>query len=326
MIVFAVLSPLLADPFSGTYGGSSPAEGIKTGDPNNQTAPELIFSSTQSYCYFTSCRRVYHVQNPAVISQFPAEIECHGRGFMIAFCPNNSEVHIYQLLGGKWEKIHVLQNHDQIVSGLHWGVSFNRIVTVAHDRNSYVWSKEASEWVPTLVILRLNRAALCVQWSPKENKFAAGSGAKTVCICYYEQENNWNSTGSSSSDSKFEEVLFVSERMLIGVGFDCNPMVFAADERGLWSFLRFLDETKPTPGAKYDSQRSGTFGKFSSQSKNGSSDENSETSRRHDKCITSIVALKDAGDTTITSFSTSGFDGKVIIWDLQREQDLLEYL
>jgi len=24
-----------------------------------------------------------------------------------------------------------------------------------------------------------------------ENKFAVGSGAKTVCICYYEQDNNW---------------------------------------------------------------------------------------------------------------------------------------
>lgn len=30
------------------------------------------------------------------------------------------------------------------------------------------------------------------------------------------------------------QVLFVSERMVIGVGFDCNPMVFAADERGIW--------------------------------------------------------------------------------------------
>jgi actin related protein 2/3 complex subunit 1A/1B len=55
----------------------------------------------------------------------------------------------------------------------------------------YVWTQEGSDWVPTLVILKLNRAALCVQWSPKENKFAVGSGAKSVCICYYEQENNW---------------------------------------------------------------------------------------------------------------------------------------
>lgn len=30
----------------------------------------------------------------------------------------------------------------------------------------YVWNQEGAEWVPTLVILRLNRAALCVQWSP----------------------------------------------------------------------------------------------------------------------------------------------------------------
>ncbi|CAA2987655.1 GPI-anchor transamidase [Olea europaea subsp. europaea] len=81
--------------------------------------------------------------------------------------------------------------HDQIVSGVDWCKSSNRIVTVSHDRNSYVWNQETTEWVPTLVILRLNRAALCVQWSPKENKFAVGSGAKTVCICYYEQENNW---------------------------------------------------------------------------------------------------------------------------------------
>ena len=34
----------------------------------------------------------------------------------------------------------------------------------------YVWNQEASEWVPTLVILRLNRAALCVQWSPKGSR------------------------------------------------------------------------------------------------------------------------------------------------------------
>ncbi|KAK2633351.1 hypothetical protein Ddye_032748 [Dipteronia dyeriana] len=107
------------------------------------------------------------------------------------FGPNNNEVHIYKLFQDKWEKLHVLKKHDQIISGIDWSASSNKIVTVSHDRNSYVWNQEGSEWVPTLVILRLNRAALCAQWSPKENKFAVGSGAKTVCICYYEQENNW---------------------------------------------------------------------------------------------------------------------------------------
>lgn len=27
---------------------------------------------------------------------------------VVAFCPNNSEVHIYKLFGEKWEKMHVL--------------------------------------------------------------------------------------------------------------------------------------------------------------------------------------------------------------------------
>jgi actin related protein 2/3 complex, subunit 1A/1B len=36
------------------------------------------------------------------------------------------------------------------------------------------------------------------------------------------------------NDSSNSQVLFVSERMVIGVGFDCNPMIFAADETGLW--------------------------------------------------------------------------------------------
>eukprot|EP00899_Mesostigma_viride_P009933 jgi/Mesvir1/18941/Mv18913-RA.2 len=66
------------------------------------------------------------------------------------------------------------------------------IVSCAHDRNAYVWKLNAEGvWEPMLVLLLLNRAALTVQWSPKGNKFAAGSGANSVCICYYQEANNW---------------------------------------------------------------------------------------------------------------------------------------
>lgn len=30
------------------------------------------------------------------------------------------------------------------------------------------------------------------------------------------------------------QVLFISEKMVIGVGYDSNPMVFAADDTGIW--------------------------------------------------------------------------------------------
>ncbi|KAF5188875.1 Actin-related protein 2/3 complex subunit 1B [Thalictrum thalictroides] len=365
------------------------------------------------------------------VHQLAQCITCHAWSpdqTMVAICPNSNEVHIYKSSPDKWEQVHVLQKHDQIISGIDWSTGSNKIVTVSHDRNSYVWNQEASEWVPTLVILRLNRAALCVQWSPKENKFAVGSGAKTVCICYYEQENNWwvsklirkrhNSSvtgvawhpdnillattstdgkcrifstfikgvdsrdaGTTSSDLKFGEqivqldlsfswafgvkwspsgntlayvghnsmiyfvddvgpspsaqsvafsdlplrdVLFVSERMVIGVGFDCSPMFFTADERGVWNFVKLLDQRKLVPSStNYGSQLSGAFGKLYGQSKNISNDTVEPSRSRvgvHSNLITSIVPLKMV-DGAVKRFSTSGLDGRVVVWDLENQAE-----
>lgn len=126
-------------------------------------------------------------------------------------------------------------------------------------------------------------------------------------------------------------VLFVSERMVIGVGYDCNPMVFAADERGLWSFIRFLGERKTaSSSARYGSQLSGAFGKLYGQSKYGIINDTVEISRPsgsvHENCINCIMPLKKAEDSTVVRFSTSGLDGKVVVWDLDNQLDLSEYV
>jgi len=71
-------------------------------------------------------------------------------------------------------------------------------VTCAQDRNAYVWTKEADPsnpagiiWKPTLVVLKINRAATQVRWSPLENKFAVASGARSICVCSFDEEMNW---------------------------------------------------------------------------------------------------------------------------------------
>ena len=42
-----------------------------------------------------------------------------------------------------------------------------------------------------LILAFFSRAATCVKWSPEENKFAVGSGARLISVCYFEQEHDW---------------------------------------------------------------------------------------------------------------------------------------
>lgn len=127
-------------------------------------------------------------------------------------------------------------------------------------------------------------------------------------------------------------VLFVSEKIVIGVGFDCNPMVFAADETGIWTFIKFLDErkTSSSSGPKYGSQFSEAFGKLYGQSKYGVGNDTVESSRTrggtHENCINCIVPLREARSSRTTRFTTSGLDGKIVTWDLESQEDLLNYL
>lgn len=109
----------------------------------------------------------------------------------IAVSPNNNVVNIYEKKGKDWVKIHDLTEHSGRITGIDWAPESNRIVTCASDRNAYVWTLKDGVWKPTLVLVRINRAATCVKWSPLENKFALGSGARLISVCYFEKENDW---------------------------------------------------------------------------------------------------------------------------------------
>jgi len=96
-----------------------------------------------------------------------------------------------QKSGNEYKLEAKLMEHDQVVTGIDWAPKSNRIVTCSQDRNAYVWTLEGGVWKPVLVILRINRAATHVRWSPEENKFAVASGSKLVSVCYFESDNDW---------------------------------------------------------------------------------------------------------------------------------------
>lgn len=77
-----------------------------------------------------------------------------------------------------------IEKHDKVITAIDWAPKSNRIVTSSQDRNAYVWQEQPDletgklVWKPTLVLLRINRAATDVKWSPHEDKFAVSSGAR----------------------------------------------------------------------------------------------------------------------------------------------------
>lgn len=115
----------------------------------------------------------------------------------VAVCPNSNEVHIFAASGGGWILEHVLLEHDKLVTGLDWAPQSNCIVSCSQDRNAYVWKLQPDPasgrqvWKPTLVLLRLNRGATYVRWSPNEDKFAVASSARIISICSFESDNDW---------------------------------------------------------------------------------------------------------------------------------------
>lgn len=79
------------------------------------------------------------------------------------------------------------------MSSIDWSPISNKIVSCSHDRNAFVWTFDSNlqTWKPTLVILRIDRAATDVKWSTDGNRFAVASSAKVVPVCMYEAANDW---------------------------------------------------------------------------------------------------------------------------------------
>lgn len=103
----------------------------------------------------------------------------------------DSTVELYGRSGNSLKLKDELKGHDKTVTGVDIAPNSGRIVTSSQDRNAIVWEPSPTGYKPTLVLLRINRAATFVRWSPSETKFAVGSGDRVIAICYFEEENDW---------------------------------------------------------------------------------------------------------------------------------------
>ncbi|RAH46448.1 WD40 repeat domain-containing protein [Aspergillus brunneoviolaceus CBS 621.78] len=156
----------------------------------------------------------------------------------------DSNVELYQKSGAKFSLTDELKGHEKTVTGVDIAPNSGRIVTCSQDRNAYVWERTPSGWKPTLVLLRINRAATFVRWSPSEQKFAVGSGARVIAVCYFEEENDWwiSKHLKKPIRSTITTLAWHPNSVLLAAGStDSHARVFS-------SFIKGVD-TRPEPSA-----------------------------------------------------------------------------
>jgi len=179
----------------------------------------------------------------------------------LAISPNTRDVWIYSATNEKvsgWKKIHELEGHQKRVTGIDWSHASDSIVTSSHDRNAYVWTKQNSEWKPTLVVLRIGRAATCCKWSPNGEKFAVGSGSKQIPVCHYEaSQDMWvaKMIKKAAKSSILALDWSPNNMFIIAGGSDFKCRVFSAFIKGVDTDCKVEDY-----GGAIDSKKASSFG------------------------------------------------------------------
>ncbi|KAI8826840.1 WD40-repeat-containing domain protein [Fimicolochytrium jonesii] len=146
-----------------------------------------------------------------------------------------------------------------------------------------------------------------VAFSPSGNYVAFASHDSTVAIA--NGPNNPVVT-IPTGGLPLVSIIFTSETSIVGVGHDCTPYLLA-ERNGQWEVVGKLDQ-----GQKKAAAASSAFKMFQQMdSRAQQSAPKVELNTTHQNTITCVRPHTGASD-SVSKFSTSGVDGKLVIWDL----------
>ncbi len=116
---------------------------------------------------------------------------------------------------------------------------------------------------------------------------------------------------------------WTSEQSIVAAGHDCQPYVFSGSEGG-WEPIGTLDDTSAPksasarPGVPGKLNKSAAFATFQSADSRGQSSIAASSDTKlltiHQNTITSVRPYEEQGG-VVTKVTTSGADGRLIIWD-----------
>jgi actin related protein 2/3 complex subunit 1A/1B len=117
-------------------------------------------------------------------------------------------------------------------------------------------------------------------------------------------------------------LLWVTPKSIIAVGHETTPLLFSSNDKGEWQFIERLDQG----GVKKAAGVSGSaFNKFKQLDSKATEQNVTQLETTHQNTISSIRTY-DGAKTSVTKFSTSGLDGKIVIWSIQEFEKLISGL
>jgi actin related protein 2/3 complex subunit 1A/1B len=157
-----------------------------------------------------------------------------------------------------------------------------------------------------------------VAWSPSGNQLAFVAHDSTVNVVDL-------SGGSESAfiskiklaDLPLRQCLFLSENALVGAGHDYSPFLFK-NEGGNWKFDKKIDgggaaRAAGGGGAKRGGASS-AMSLWKAKDSYGADMNETKVNTKHQNAITYLGIVAEGGG-KVSKFSTTGLDGKLIVWD-----------
>lgn len=129
----------------------------------------------------------------------------------------------------------------------------------------------------------------------------------------------------------FVTCVWSSDNSVVVAGHDCAPYIVSQNASGQWywaiSILYFnqslsrslagkIDVAKKKEGNLSTNSAFNKFKQMDSKGQQGNQAAETELSTTHQNTITDIRAYASSGPNSVSQVSTSGVDGKLVVWDL----------
>lgn len=156
-----------------------------------------------------------------------------------------------------------------------------------------------------------------VAWTPSGNSLAFAGHDSSLHVATFYATGKPVIQSVRFREMPFNTLMFVSENTIICGGHDFNPIIYT-NSKGQWSLLRKLDEKKTSETANATNSVSAARQLFQNKTRSGQ-DAKTETDTlwtQHENAITCLANASTTGGLILNKISTTGMDGKLVLWDL----------